>query len=675
VPLKFALALLFVAGCALGSAFAADGVFAPKSSGNGAFVDVFGSLEREDDRGASRPFGWADTFLKEKITLYSNGYFYHPRFLRYRILLAGALKQEEYRPVDGRPARWKSASGGEYDAKLLFLAEHPYNLELYAARLEPLFKEEATTEHNSVATRRGASFRFRKKPYSFGARFGNDSNRSESYFSDVVRLSLDGEYLKRFGGENQFSVRGAYIPSRFNGSSDIHGTAAESAFGSFVDWRRVRLESSLTSNSRDQRDHAWATYESRQFSWYEVLSADLPLNLRSDLSYRYQDNEITIPDAGAPAERQLTDTGRDLQFDLVHRLYQSLTTQYGYLDRSRISSGGEADFTSHSLALAYTKQIPRGRVLSGAYFSRGQSDNKGRSDVVDEPHAANAIPGSFTLGRQDVEPESIAVFLKSPLAPFDTIRLLENVEYTVAPVSNSYEIDLIGLRSPFVVPGTFDILVSYSLMTSWFELRTDTLGYNASVDLLDGTLTPYFSWAGIRSTLQSGTLPGGAPDSTTTTAGLSTRCGPLRARGEVQDLDWEISPYRSYRGEFQYVEPVGATTQIYLALSYLRKHFPNGTSAQTREAYTDTTANTSGNIRKRFPSQGVSLAGGYSYSRIEGRLHGDTYALNSSLSWKIGRLSLTAGASAYETRVRGGANISSERFHQYYYLNVRRDLF
>ena len=49
--------------------------------------------------------------------------------------------------------------GAEYDAKIFLLPEHPYNLRLFAARYEPLFKEQSATQHSSIENSRGAVFR------------------------------------------------------------------------------------------------------------------------------------------------------------------------------------------------------------------------------------------------------------------------------------------------------------------------------------------------------------------------------------------------------------------------------------------------------------------------------------------------------------------------------------
>lgn len=57
--------------------------FLPRTFDNGAYLEVHGLFEEEENHYADRTFQWSDTFFKEKLTLFSNGYVYHPRFLLY----------------------------------------------------------------------------------------------------------------------------------------------------------------------------------------------------------------------------------------------------------------------------------------------------------------------------------------------------------------------------------------------------------------------------------------------------------------------------------------------------------------------------------------------------------------------------------------------------------------
>ena len=674
--LRAQLILFTAVGLACPSALVGGTGFLPTPSDNGAYVEVFSSHEQDEQPSSVQQLEWSDTFIREKLTLYSNGYFYHPRFLQYRLLLSGALKQEDYSASYLPSSGWRHGSGYEYEARTIFLPEHPYNLELYALRYEPLFKEQAATQRDSIQTSWGGLFRYRKKPWFFSSRYNENTTRTGVVSSTVRRFGVDGEYYRRYESGNQFSLNAAYNPSRFTHSSGLEGDSTSYSIGNLVDLQRASLNSTLTGNQLDQLGGALERYESDQISWYELLNVYLPLNFRSDLSYQIQNNESKIPDPLSSRSSTLTDISRTYKFDLYHRLYESLDTAYTYWDSTREFSDGETASTSNSLALNYNKTVPRGRAMIGLSLARSRTENQGRADILNEAHPATAVPGSFVLGQQNVEPGSIAVYVRSrPPAPFETIRLEENVHYTLTPVLNTFEVNVNSLPPQFLPPGSFDFTVSYSLTTGDFGLLTDSIGYNASVELLDTLLTPYYNFVAVRSDVLSGDFPGVPLDTTTYTAGLRFLRGPLRALAEYQNLEWEISPYRSWRAEVQYVGSLNSTTRVYATASYLDRLYPRGSSFMNRDAFSDETASASGNIQKQVPSQGLTFSAGGAYSQFLGRVAGNSYSLNASMTWKVGKMDLSAGGSAYASAMQGLGGSPTSRHHQYYYVNLRRTFF
>ena len=676
--LRLRASIILVAGIGVASGVlaAAGSDFIPRPTRNGAFVDLFASRERDENSGNVRSFGWSDTFFKEKLTLYSNGYFYHPRLLQYRASIAAALKQERYEASYLPAQDWRSDHGAEYEGRLFFLPEHPYNLEIYALRYEPLYKTQSATQHDSLQSTRGALFQYRRQPWFAHARATDSTTRSGVLTSKVRRLGVDGEYFTRFRNGNHVSVSGAYNPTRFSHSQGLEGSSSEVLFGNTIDLQRVRLNSNVTRNMSEQENGPSGRYDNDQFTWYEILSAYFPMNVRSDLTFRRLENDSTIPDPLSSLDRTYSDTSREVQLDVVHRLFQSLDTRYRGLDISRESSGSDSDFRSHALFVNYTKVTPAGRLLAGLNRGRSRLDSRGRGDVVDEPHPGIAVPGGvFALGQQNVDPGSVAVFLMSTVAPFQAIFLQEGPHYVVTPVLNSLEITMLDLPPPFLPPGNFDLFVDYSLSTGAFGLSTGSVGGNLSIELLDTMLVPYYGYAAIQSEVLSGSFPGIPLDSTTHTAGLRFHRGPLRALGEYQNLQWDVSPYRAWKTELQYIGSVDPRTRVYVSGSYVNKYYPRGTSGGFSEPYTDENATAFGSIQKQFVPNHMVLSAGGSFSRLRGRVEGNAYTLNGSLSWRIGRLDLSAGASASKSDLRGSTAFSSDRLHQYYYVSLRREIF
>ena len=660
--------------------------FLPTPFENGAFLESFTSFERDHvSTEGTQPVHWNDTFIREKFTLFSDGYSYHPRFLQYHFSIGGLLRQEDYESSLTGSTGWQNASGLEYDTKLLFLPEHVYNVEVFARRYEPLYKEQAATQHNSVEETQGASFRYRQKPYFLHTGVVHDSITSDDISSDITRFSLDGQYFKRFVSGNEVSFNGAFNPSWFSSSQGLSGSSTEYLAGNFINLQRLRLSSSVAKNTFDQESTSSGRFENDQLSWYELLNAYLPWNFRSDLSYRYQDNEATIQ-GSTPGSQVLSDTDKNLQFNLVHRLYQSLDTTYTLLSDWRNSVGGDSTTLSNALTFNYTKVIPWGRLLAGASFSRSDTDNHGQPETVNESHSAT-VPGSFTLAQQ---PQSVVgalltVILQCPVAPFAQVPLTSPANYQVFSIGNTVQISVTSLPAECTLPNPttqYTFLVSYALASGTFALRTDTLAGNTSAQLFNDLLTPYLSYVTVRSSVLSGVFPGVPIDSTTYTAGLIGHRDPLRLRAEYQQLDWNISPYRQWLGEVQYARPLGNTTTAYATADYVNKYYPHGTSAYSpgpfvsySGAFTEQTESVSGSVQKQFLAWNMSVSLGGSYQRLQGLVDSEAYSVNAAWVWRIGKVDVTAGGSVYGSDSSGGGTLSTSRDHQYFYLNFRRRLF
>jgi hypothetical protein len=646
--------------------------FLPKPFENGLAVEMFGSHEREDNQGSAVPFGWTDTFFREEVALYSNGYFYHPRFLLYRLSISGALKQENYQPSDAAHLGWLTGTGFEYDARLLALPEHPYNFEVFAVRREPLYMQQSSTLHDSVETANGAQFRFRHKPFFAHAGYLDNTTSSSAQSANVKRLTADGQYYKNYAGGNQLSLNASYNDSWFSASSGVTGSSRDYGAGGFLEVWRARLNASASESTAEEDSPFSGRAENDRFAFNEVLALDLPAIFRVDLSYRIYDNESKSPIVGGTGTIDREERTEDHQLEVNQRLYQSLDSRYVFLHRDRTSSAGDSTLMSHALSFDYRKTIPRGRVQVGVNASRTDSDNSGRTDVVSEPHPGTAVPGTFLLGQPFAEPGTIDISLPSPIPPFTTVHLIENTHFTVASVANNLEITIFALPPVFTVPGTYDLSVSYSLATGTFELLTETYGFNVSVPLFDNLITPYADYVTVRSDVLSGTFPGMNPDSTTYTLGASFLDGPWRALAEYQSLDWAISPYQSWKGEVQYIGNLAPATRVYATGTFLHRYYPTGSSSLANDPYSDATATLSGNLQQDFLSRSLTLATGASYSRMSGRVDGFSYSANASLTWKVGKLDVIAGASAYGSQTQALTYTQYDRAHQFYYFRIRR---
>ena len=410
---RSALCCLVLVEVLVGTASADLHDFWPRPFDNGAYVEFFGAHEFDDNRIENRGQSWTDIFLREKLTVFSNGYFYHPLFAQYQLSLSGALKQENFKATFIDTSDWDRRSGLEYDAKVLFLPEHPYNLQVFALRHEPLYKELSAAQRNSFETSRGVLFRYRKNPYFVHLKYIDDSIGSSIFSSTTHSFYADGQYFKRFEDGKHFSVTGSMNPKKFSATT-LDGSSNEYLFTSEWYMDRFSLYSSVARNTFDQNSDSLTSFENHQFTWFERLNGRLPWNFRTVLYGRYQSN--TNDTTAASGSRTLSVTGKEVEFDLIHRLYESVDTTYLVRHSSTDSTGGDTRDTSQSLTTNYTKLIPRGRLLAGINLGRSVTTSTGTTAVVNEPHTAIQVPGSFLISRQDADSRTIQGILTIAVA-------------------------------------------------------------------------------------------------------------------------------------------------------------------------------------------------------------------------------------------------------------------
>ena len=78
---SFFAAVLALLGVAPPSARADWTDFLPHTLETHAWAELYGLYEKDDLSASAQRNVWSDTFLKEKVTLLTTGYFYHPRFV------------------------------------------------------------------------------------------------------------------------------------------------------------------------------------------------------------------------------------------------------------------------------------------------------------------------------------------------------------------------------------------------------------------------------------------------------------------------------------------------------------------------------------------------------------------------------------------------------------------
>lgn len=654
--------------------------FIPTPYENGADVDVYASHDSdsrtEDTETGTEESNSTDTFLKEKLTLHSEGYIYHPRFILYKLSLSGALKQEDYTTSFAESAGWINASGIEYKTDFFILPEHPYNLHLFSRRIEPLFKEKSASHYRNMDFSRGGLFRYRKKPYSFNMKYIVNSLESPHNSSDVKTFGANGAYFfKKSKSDDLFSLIAGYNHSNFTSSPQLNGSSDQYSLSNVIDLRPFTLNSSLSSFLFNQESPSTGSFDNDTISWNERLGVKLPLNFGAKLLYSHQKNTFITGATETTPESSVSNTANGVEMDITHKLYKSLDNTYTFRHDSRTSSASDSDVTSNYLTTNYSKIIPQGMLMAGFNLGRSVADSTaGQMPVINELHASTPVPGSFVLNSQGVDKPTIRVYLKDPLLPSNLILLDENTHYTVTPFGNTFEINVTNLPPGFLIPGTYDFSLYYNLTSGALKLQTDSYGYNISFNLLHNLLNPFYSYHNTKSEVLSGNFSGIPVDSESHTVGMIFRKGLFRTLAEYQQVDSNVNPYRRWKSELSYTKHVSETVRVSGTAGYTVTNYPQGTTAGGGQGYDTKTANVSANALKRLPVKNFLLSAGGSYSRSQGLTEGSGYSLVSSLLWKIGQLSVSLGASA-----SGSESISTstttKRKHQYYFLNIKRELF
>ena len=114
---RSALIFLTLLSLALPSILLADWrAFVPQPFQNSAEIRGLGVYESDDNQIGPNRFRWYDRFFREKFTLFSNGYVYHPRFLLYDLSFSGILSQENYFTQSISSQGWRNRTGIEYNA-------------------------------------------------------------------------------------------------------------------------------------------------------------------------------------------------------------------------------------------------------------------------------------------------------------------------------------------------------------------------------------------------------------------------------------------------------------------------------------------------------------------------------------------------------------------------------
>jgi hypothetical protein len=344
------IVIVIVAILALPSPGAADlKQFIPKIYDTGAEFEIDSSYQKDKNRSNGTGQDLTDAFFKETFNLFTNGYIYHPRFVQFLLKGSAGLKEENYN-TGSTGSGWTTAFAREYDLRALVLPEHPYNLEMFTVRREPIPRWVLTEKALSVAYSTGAIFRYKEKPYFVGAYYTKDTTESGPNSFTSNSYGGNGTYFKEYGGGKLLTFDGAY---RHTDSASLFGGEVVSdgvLLGNFIGFGRVDLQSSFGFSKDRQEGAGVATLVADQRSWSERLGVRLPWNFDSSASYSLRTSTNSSGGEAASPETVRSTRTNTVTFELNHKLYESLQTNYRLNYFRTGYPEGENRMLSHSVS-------------------------------------------------------------------------------------------------------------------------------------------------------------------------------------------------------------------------------------------------------------------------------------------------------------------------------------
>jgi len=661
--------------------------FIPRMWEQSGELEVYSTYQYNENKSDGTGIKSTDFFARERFNYYLSGYVYHPRFIQYTLKLSVGLKEENFKS-SVIESGWTTGNSTDYNFSMIILPEHPYNLQLYTLRYEPLTQGAFSPQSSSVIYNKGAIFTYKEKPYFVNLSYLDSKNESSVATFDTQTYNASGTYWKEYKGGAFLALSGSYY--HVNSDSSVSSIKSSSDTGSLINnitYKNATLASSFVYSSFDQGG-AVTDFNNKVFTWSESLNVRLPWNFAAGLGYNYTKSKSTssaqIPPLttdnteSAPSEVQSTSTSNNFRFNLTHRLYDSLFTQYSFGYAALDTTFGNSTVTSNTLGINYAKNIPWGRLMAGANYNVSVTDRTGSPAITNELHTSVAVPnGFFLLDNPDVDINTISIFVKNPEAPFELNLLTPDFDYTLTVIGTTVRVTVFNLPPhvpTFPIPGTYDFVANYSLTSANAKFQTTNITYNASLSLFDDLLYPYYTHTSSRQKVLSGTIEGEPLDQTSDVLGIYVSRLPWSLLVEYTNVSSNITPYWEWRTELRYMKDITYTTHVQAAARYSYTDYLKGSSSFSTQPYTDKIAGIDAGIQQRFPSRDMSVSLYGSYTREMGQSNSDTYGGNAVFSWTTRQLLLTIGATlAYSTNEV--ANITSKRLYEYYYLNVKRKLF
>ena len=640
-------------------------------------LDVTMAGQSHTNTSAGTRASTTDTSALEQLKLTLSGYVYHPTFITFLATGSAGLLQDQF-INNGVAAPWTNSDANEYSLTVHVLPEKPYTLNLLTSRTESYAVSNAFNNIRPVIYLNSANFYYHEIPVSFSAGYTDTKTVSDTTTDSSV-FNVTASH-----GLSYYFTSVGYSSSDTSSNTGTDYTQDIYSVSNYVQLNWLLLSSEFKYDNYKQDDPS-ETINGSDLSWLEELHLMLPLRFESDLTYNRTESSTTSEALAAPAaSAPLTQSNANnvLNELLSHRLGESVLTSYAYNYTTNNSSGGQSDSKSNSMAALYTKKVPGGTLTAGVNDTVMTTDNVGSVITLNESHTAPADGITpFNLNPGLIDPATIVVNLVAPGTGF-IFPLFNNVNYLVKQIGNTFNITIqpfllypiAGFTPNSDINFAYTFNVTYSGTQGTFGLKTTTTGYNVGLALFNNLLIPYYNHQQSGQVVVSGFFPGELSSYTTNTVGTTIQKAPFRFLMEYQKYDSIINPNRVWKSRLDFWENVAQSLSLSAGVFYNKSNIlQSQSSAGVTSPYTAVSRGVSVSVHKIFPWN-LQLSGSGSYGDMTGLTSSDSYSLNGTLSWKVGRLSVDLQVTEQNVSTLAN-NMRQATASTLYLLRIRRKLF
>ncbi len=603
--------------------------------------------------------------LFEKVTIGIGGFVYHPGLAIYNLSVGFGIQESHFSSLNIE--RWDFGTITEYEAKILFLPAHKYNLELFSRRRNPFIQQSLSPGLSPVTYEHGINMYYETRPLKLDLGYAFERLIFSGDRTDTNSL--------RFGAGHNYRSS----TTRLNYTHiDTDSTNREALVSDtlHVDNRYVyklmTLNSKIVIQEYDQ-DTAGNPFKDRLFEWEERLLFDILEDLSASGNYNLRRIKREGDETIFSSDTVMYGAG------LLHRYYDSINSSYNYSNSENDATKSFSGVESHSLRVNYRKRIRYGMLY--ADFSERLSDTirTGSLRIINELHDAELFPpdDTFPLDETGVDESSISLNIQEPGTSF-IYELTENVHYVIETIGNQTFITIISVSgiSPLIAGnGPFVFRANYTLPEAHNTFETIMKSYSIRLELFDSNLVPYYSLSTMKQNVLEGEMPGGAEDSRTQIIGLTIQRKPVTLNGEYQDVESRFSPMTVWRIRGDYKDRYSERTSLLIKTLYQQTNYKEGEgdiifrSVLREDLFT---LNSRANFI--FPRRNITMFAGPRFSYRKSQHTSYSYGISSGLNWRLGLLTLNTGInfSHHISQLPDGDIVSQNIF---FHFRAVRELF